>query len=85
MCGECRSALDDMHPTYILMHMRTTLNIDDELIERASELTGVEEKTALVRLGLKALIAIESSRRLGALGGSEPKLRATPRRGKGGA
>ena len=60
--------------------MRTTLNIDDELIERAARLTGVEEKTSLVRQGLEALIARESARRLAALGGSEKELRAIPRR-----
>ena len=62
------------------MHMRTTLNIDDRLLERARELTGVTEKTALVRLGLEALIALESARRLAALGGSQKKLQPTPRR-----
>ena len=60
--------------------MRTTLNIDDALIERASRLTGVEEKTALVRLGLEALIARESARRLADLGGTEKKLRRAQRR-----
>lgn len=67
------------------MHMRTTLNIDDDLLERAAGLTGVQEKTALVRLGLEALIALESARRLAALGGSEKKLRSTPRRRPGAA
>ena len=60
--------------------MRTTLNIDDEILEKASRLTGVKEKTALVRLGLEALIARESSRRLAKLGGTERGLRAIPRR-----
>ena len=60
--------------------MRTTLNIDDKLLEKASRLTGVTEKTSLVRLGLEALIARESSRRLAKLGGTEDKLRAIPRR-----
>ncbi len=60
--------------------MRTTLNIDDILLERASQLTGVDEKTALVRLGLEALIARESSQRLADLGGTEPNLRIAPRR-----
>ena len=60
--------------------MRTTLNIDDELIARASSLTGVREKTALVRLGLEALIARESGRRLARLGGTEVRLRAPRRR-----
>ncbi len=62
------------------MHMRTTINIDDELIDRAARLTGVKEKTALVRQGLEALIARESARRLAALGGSEKDLRPIPRR-----
>ena len=65
------------------MHMRTTLNIDDELLRRAHLLTGVQEKTALVHRGLEALIALESARRLAALGGSEKKLRLTPRRRTG--
>jgi Arc/MetJ family transcription regulator len=59
--------------------MRTTLNIDDKLVERASKLTGVTEKTAIVRMGLEALISLESSKRLAALGGSEKKI-ITPRR-----
>jgi Arc/MetJ family transcription regulator len=62
------------------MHMRTTLIIDDSLIERARELTGIREKTALVRAGLEALIAREAAKRLAALGGTEPKLRDIPRR-----
>lgn len=62
------------------MHMRTTLNIDDDTLKKASELTGVKEKTALVRLGLEALIARESGRRLARLGGSEKELRPIPRR-----
>jgi len=60
--------------------MRTTLNIDDKMIEEASRLTGVSEKTTLVRLGLEALIARESSKRLAKLGGSEKELEAVPRR-----
>ncbi len=60
--------------------MRTTLAIDDELLSRASSLTGVHEKSALVREGLKALIARESALRLARLGGSEPALKTTPRR-----
>ena len=61
--------------------MRTTLNIDDKTLERAARLTGVREKTALVRLGLESLIARESSRRLAALGGTEPHMQPIPRRG----
>jgi Arc/MetJ family transcription regulator len=60
--------------------MRTTLNIEDELLAKAAELTGIKEKTSLVRLGLEALIARESARRLAALGGTEKKLRMVPRR-----
>jgi Arc/MetJ family transcription regulator len=62
------------------MHMRTTLNIDDELLERARRLTDIREKTALVHAGLEALIAQESARRLAALGGSERALRSISRR-----
>lgn len=60
--------------------MRTTLNIDDQLYEEAVRLTGVKEKTALLREGLKALIQRESARRLSQLGGSEPQLDDIPRR-----
>ena len=60
--------------------MRTTLNIDDSLIKRASKLTGIKEKTSLVRLGLEALVARESSKRLAKLGGTEKKLHLIPRR-----
>ena len=60
--------------------MRTTLNIDDEMLGKAAELTGIKEKTALVRLGLEALIARESGRRLAKLGGTEKALRPAPRR-----
>jgi Arc/MetJ family transcription regulator len=60
--------------------MRTTLNIDDELLERASTMTGLKEKTTLVKLGLEALIARESAKRLAKLGGTETQLKAVPRR-----
>ena len=62
------------------MHMRTTLILDDKLLSRAKELTGIAEKTALVHEGLKALIAREAGKRLAALGGTEPDLRPIPRR-----
>ena len=65
------------------MHMRTTLNIDQELLQRARQLTGIGEKTAIVRAGLEALIARESARRLAALAGAEPRLRSIPRRRPG--
>jgi len=60
--------------------MRTTLNIEDKILEKASRLTGIKEKTSLVHLGLEALIAIESSKRLAKLGGTENSLRPIPRR-----
>ena len=60
--------------------MRTTINIDDELLQQARQLTGIKEKTALVRAGIEALIARESARRLAALGGSEGTLRPVRRR-----
>jgi len=60
--------------------MRTTLNIDDKLVDKAARLTGITEKTALVRKGLEALIAIESAKRLAELGGTEKKIEAVPRR-----
>ena len=60
--------------------MKTTLNIKDDLILKASNLTGVTEKTALVRMGLEALISIESSHRLAKLGGTEKGLSSIVRR-----
>ena len=63
--------------------MRTTLNIDDDLLEEARRITGVSEKTALVRAGLVALIQRESARRLALLGGTEKELGAIPRRRTG--
>jgi Arc/MetJ family transcription regulator len=62
------------------MHMRTTLNIDNRLLEQAMELTGLTEKTAVVHAGLKELIRRENARRLMALGGSDPAARAPERR-----
>jgi len=60
--------------------MRTTLNIDDDLLDKASKLTGIKEKTKLVKLGLEALITLESSRRLAKLGGTEKALKKISRR-----
>jgi Arc/MetJ family transcription regulator len=62
------------------IRMRTTLAIDDELLAKAQQFTGVREKSALVREALKALIERESARRLARLGGSEPDIREAPRR-----
>ena len=60
--------------------MRTTLNIEDNLMDKASHLTGIKEKTTLVKLGLEALIARESARRLAKLGGTQKQLKSIPRR-----
>ena len=65
---------------HINMYMRTTLNLDDELIAEALQLSGLDEKTAVIHEGLKALIAREKARRLARLGGSEPRLTPVPRR-----
>ena len=69
-----------MHILCIYIHMRTTINIDDNLLKTAAEMTGIKEKTSLVRKGLESLIALESSRRLARLGGTEKGLRPVPRR-----
>ncbi len=74
-----------MHDPGIIMHMRTTLNIDESLVRRAAALTGIRAKTALVRAGLEALIARESARRLATLGGSEKGLKRARRRRPGSA
>jgi Arc/MetJ family transcription regulator len=63
-----------------MMHMRTTLILDDELLERARALTGLAEKTAVVHAGLRALIAQRSARRLAELGGADRRARAPRRR-----
>lgn len=60
--------------------MRTTLALDDNLLNQAQLMTGLKEKSALVREALKALIERESAGRLALLGGSEPELEAAPRR-----
>ena len=62
------------------MHMRTTLILDDALLEKATELSGIKGKTAVVHAGLESLIARESARRLAALGGSEKGAARVPRR-----
>jgi len=66
------------HAYELEVFMRTTLNIEEQLIHKAEQMTGIHEKTHLVRLGLEALIARESSRRLAKLGGTERKLRMIP-------
>jgi len=72
-----------MHGVCILICMRTTMNLDESTVRRASELTGIKEKTALVHRGLQALIELESARRLAALGGTEKQLKRIPRRRPG--
>jgi Arc/MetJ family transcription regulator len=62
------------------MHMRTKLILDDALVERARQLTGIQENTALVKAGLEALIAREAGKRLAVLGGTQPKIKVIPRR-----
>ena len=69
-----------MHVYGKVMHMRTTLIIDDALLSEAQQLSGLREKTAVVHAGLRALIAREQAHRLAALGGTERKLRPIPRR-----
>ena len=83
LCVTVRSCFELLTKSYkicIFICMRTTLNIDDQILRKASNLTGITEKTALVRLGLEALIAQESAKRLAALGGSEKDLKNIPRR-----
>ncbi len=72
--------MTNMHILCISMHMRTTINIDEKILNRASRLTGIKEKTSLVRLGLEALITLESGKRLARLGGSEKSIRPIPRK-----
>jgi len=60
--------------------VRTTVKLDDDLLERAQKLSGLRERSTLLREALEALIQRESARRLALLGGSEPRLRAPPRR-----
>jgi Arc/MetJ family transcription regulator len=60
--------------------MRTTVNLDDKLLDEARRITGMKERTALIHEGLRALIERESARHLARLGGSEPELQPVPRR-----
>jgi len=60
--------------------MRTTINLDDQLVGEAQRITGMKERTALIHAGLRALIERESARRLARLGGTEPQLQPVPRR-----
>ncbi len=69
-----------MYKICIYMNVRTTINIDDAILKKASELTGTKEKTQLIRLGLEALISLECSRRLARMGRTEKDLESIPRR-----
>lgn len=60
--------------------MRTTVTLDDELVEKAAKYTGIEERSELIRHALRTLVELEASRRLARLGGSEPDIRPVPRR-----
>ncbi len=60
--------------------MRTTINLDEQLVKEAQRVTGIQERTALIHDGLRALIARESARRLARLGASDPRAAAPPRR-----
>ena len=60
--------------------MRTTVTVDDALVERAIELSGISERSALMRAGLEALVRVEAARRLAALGGTDSSAAAAPRR-----
>jgi len=72
--------LTDLHKKAIFMQMRTTLILDEALLERARQLSGLSGKTAVLHAGLEALIARESARRLAALGGSDRDAKPVPRR-----
>lgn len=65
--------------------MRTTINLDDELVAEAQRLTGIRERTALIHEGLRLLVQREAARRLARLGGSDPGAEAPPRRRSPGA
>ena len=73
LCIDCEDIED-------IKVMRTTITLDDDAVSKAQALTGLKEKSALMREALNALIERESARRLARLGGSEPDLKATPRR-----
>jgi Arc/MetJ family transcription regulator len=84
--SEATDVFAHLHQSSILMHMRTTLNLDDDLIRTAREFTGIQEKTALIHKALRDLVAAEAGRRLVALGGTmpdfEPGRRSRPARSR---
>ncbi|MDV7392495.1 type II toxin-antitoxin system VapB family antitoxin [Arthrospira platensis SPKY1] len=72
--------IDNAYILRIRVCMRTTLNLDDKIFEKAAKLTGIKEKTQLLHEGLKTLIEKESCKRLAALGGTAPNIQDIPRR-----
>lgn len=79
-CSANPGPYSDMHGSCIIVCMRTTLNLDDELLTKARRLTGIEEKTALIHEALRTLISLHAARRLAALGGTQPNFRPGRRR-----
>ncbi|MGH6610418.1 MAG: type II toxin-antitoxin system VapB family antitoxin [Burkholderiaceae bacterium] len=77
------ASIDVRFRAYIEVHMRTTINLDDQLLNEALQATGLTERTAVIHEGLKALIARDSAQRLARLAGSERRLRSVPRRRTG--
>jgi Arc/MetJ family transcription regulator len=75
--------LDFVSLSLRIQTMRTTINVDDELLARAAKLVGPMDRTAILSEGLRALIERESARRLARLGGTQPSLKAAPRRRTG--
>ena len=78
-----KTSLTDAYPEYILVCMRTTINLDDELVAKAQVYTGIKEKTRLIHLGLEALIQREAALRLASLGGTAPGAKAGRRKRSG--
>jgi Arc/MetJ family transcription regulator len=74
------AALTYAYKTGILVCMRTTLNLKDDLVKKAQEMTGIKEKTALVHRGLELLIQQEAAHRLGKLKGYDPHATSGPRK-----
>src|SRR5258708_32575053 len=69
-----------LHQSSILLHMRTPLNLDDELVRQAREFSGIQEKTALIHAALRELISRAAARPLAAFGGTMPNFQAGPPR-----
>ena len=75
-----KTSLTHLHESFTMTRMRTTLIINQEGLNLVRRLTGIQEKTALVRAGLEALIAREAGKRLASLGGKQPNMKSIPRR-----